>query len=146
MLLFDLGMLIFPQRSVSFDKSSTLGKMWFCSLKDKQKKGRGGSMTFFAIYELGAMEKIRKDYALSFLKNKSHVLADLCFFSCIHKSKENSTAEKSQSFKSTYWQVKRCWVLFLPISFGKEMKWLSEKDHSSVSHLSRLEEPWAYWL
>ena len=30
-------------------------------------------MTFFAIYELGAMEKIRKDYALSFLKNKIQI-------------------------------------------------------------------------
>jgi len=44
-------------------------------------------MTFFAIYELGAMEKIRKDYALSFLKNKSHVLADLCFF-FLHPQKQ----------------------------------------------------------
>lgn len=125
-----------------------LGKMWFCSPTDKLRKEGGGKMSFFfffAIYELGAMEKIRKDCALFFFSSKIKVtrLQIYIFFSCIHKSKENSTAEKSQSFKSTYWQVKRCWVLFLPISFGKEMKWLSEKDHSSALHLSRLEEPWA---
>jgi len=35
---------------------------------------------------------------------------------------------------------------FLFVSLGKEMKLLSENDHSSVLHLSYLTESWTQWL
>lgn len=62
------------------------------------------------------------------------------FLSCIQKREENSAAKKSHSLNPNIGE-KGGGGSFRFVSLGKEMKLLSEKDHSSVSHLSHSAEP-----
>lgn len=142
MLLYNLGIFPPSHRLASFNKPFML-EMWFCELKNQINKEQI-SVVHMSFHELRVTKGLWNSGL--FLSSKISVSSSQShgyfFFFFTQKSEENSASEKSYSLNASTGRWNMWAFTFLFVSLGKEMKLLSEKDHSSVLHLSHSAEPW----